>query len=231
MRYRHELKFVISELLAEQIEFNIKHYMKLDSNHTESFYKVRSLYFDDIYDSCLNELEAGTDNRYKYRIRLYNGRCDTIHLEKKSKAREMTLKEAEDINADDVRRLINGEVPKGDGGLLRCLMRDYYSKHMKPVCIVEYDRTAYTEECGNVRITFDKRVRGTYRIDKFLDKEIVQKQVIPKGQLILEVKYDEFLPAYIRKAINYDVLRRQSVSKYSLVRQFADRKEIYSNVI
>ncbi|WP_028234400.1 polyphosphate polymerase domain-containing protein [Pseudobutyrivibrio sp. MD2005] len=231
MRYRHELKFVISELLAEQIEFNIKHYMKLDGNHVESFYKVRSLYFDDIYDSCLNELMAGTDNRYKYRIRLYNGNSDTIHLEKKSKSHEMTSKEAEDISADDVRRLINGEAPRGDGSLLKCLMREHYSKYMKPVCIVEYDRTAYTEPCGNVRITFDKRVRGTYKIDKFLDKEIIQKQVIPKGQLILEVKYDEFLPSYLLNAINYDVLRRQSVSKYSLVRQFANRKEIYNNVI
>ena len=231
MKYRHELKFVISELLAAEIEFNIKHYMKLDGNHTEAFYKVRSLYFDDIYDSCLNELMAGTDNRYKYRIRLYNGKTDTIHLEKKSKSHEMTLKEAEDISAEDVSRFLHGEVPLGNGDLLKCLMRDYYGKYMKPVCIVEYDRSAYTEECGNVRITFDRGVRGTYRIDKFLDKDIEQRQVIPQGQLILEVKYDEFLPSYILNAINYAVLRRQSVSKYSLVRQFADRKEIYNNVI
>lgn len=221
MKYRHELKFVISELLAEQIEFNLKHLMTLDSNHTNSFYTIRSLYFDDIYDSCLNELNAGTDNRYKYRIRLYNGRTCTIHLEKKSKSHEMTLKEMEDISYADVTRLINGEVPKGSGELLKKLMVDQRSRLMKPVCIVEYDRTAYTEQCGNVRITLDKNVRGTYKIDKFLDEEIEHKQVIPKGELILEVKYDEFLPSYLMKAINYDVLRRQSVSKYGLVRHYA----------
>ncbi len=226
MKYRHELKFVISELLAEQIEFNIKHYMKLDGNHVESFYTVRSLYFDDIYDTCLKQLEAGTDNRYKYRIRLYNGMTDTIHLEKKSKTHEMTLKEMQDISRDEVQSLIEGSAPQGSGSLKMSLIRDHYTRFMKPVCIVEYDRTAYTEECGNVRITFDRNVRGTYKTGKFLDKEISQKRVIPEGQLILEVKYDEFLPSYILNAINYNSLRRQSVSKYSLVRQFADRKEI-----
>ncbi len=226
MRYRHELKFIISELLAAEIEFNIKHFMKLDGNHVESYYAVRSLYFDDIYDSCLNELLAGTDERYKYRIRLYNGKTDTIHLEKKSKSHGMTLKEMEDISADDVSRFIKGDIPQGTGPLMQRLVSEFYLKYMKPVCIVEYDRTAYTEECGNVRITFDRRVRGTYRINKFLDKEIDQKQVIPEGELILEVKYDEFLPSYLMNVINYDVLRRQSVSKYQLVRQFTDRKEI-----
>lgn len=226
MKYRHELKFIISELLAEQIEFNIKHYMKLDGNHVESFYAVRSLYFDDIYDTCLKQLEAGVDNRYKYRIRLYNGKTDTIHLEKKSKSHEMTLKEMQDISRDEVQSLIDGGAPQGSGDLKMGLIRDHYTKLMKPVCIVEYDRTAYTEECGNVRITFDRNVRGTYDTGKFLDKEISQKRVIPEGQLILEVKYDEFLPSYILNAINYNSLRRQSVSKYSLVRKFADRKEI-----
>ena len=226
MKYRHELKFIISELLAEQIEFNIKHYMKLDGNHVESFYAVRSLYFDDIYDTCLKQLEAGVDNRYKYRIRLYNGKTDTIHLEKKSKSHEMTLKEMQDISRDEVQSLIDGGAPQGSGNLKMSLIRDHYTKLMKPVCIVEYDRTAYTEECGNVRITFDRNVRGTYDTGKFLDKEISQKRVIPEGQLILEVKYDEFLPSYIMNAINYNSLRRQSVSKYSLVRKFADRKEI-----
>ena len=231
MRYRHELKFVISELLASQIEFNIQNIMKLDGNHTESFYTVRSLYFDDIYDSCLNELMAGIDNRYKYRIRLYNGKTDTIHLEKKSKTHEMTSKQVEDISSDEVRQIINYDTIIGDGDLKQCLYRDYFRRFMKPICIVEYDRTAYIEECGNVRVTFDRNVRGTYKINQFLDEEISQKRVIPKGELILEVKYDEFLPSYIMNAINYNVLRRQSVSKYSLVRQFANRKEIYSDVI
>ncbi len=202
MRYRHELKFVISELLAQQIEFNIKHYMKLDGNHVESFYSVRSLYFDDIYDTCLNELDAGTDNRYKYRIRLYNGQTDTIHLEKKSKTHEMTFKETQNISKEEVSRILNDAAPGGDGNLMLCLIRDYYSRYMKPVCIVEYDRTAYTEECGNVRITFDRNVRGTYSIKNFLEKEITEKRVIPEGQLILEVKYDEFLPSYFTSRIN-----------------------------
>ena len=231
MRYRHELKFVISELLAAQIEFNIQNIMKLDGNHAESFYTVRSLYFDDIYDSCMNELMAGVDDRYKYRIRLYNGKTDTIHLEKKSKTHEMTSKQVEDITSDEVYKIINYDIMPSGGDLKQCLYRDYYSRLMKPICIVEYDRSAYIEECGNVRVTFDRNIRGTYKIDKFLEKEISQKRVIPEGELILEVKYDEFLPSYIMNVINYSVLRRQSVSKYSLVRQFADRKEIYNNVI
>ncbi|MBR1622757.1 MAG: polyphosphate polymerase domain-containing protein [Pseudobutyrivibrio sp.] len=221
MRYRHELKFIISELLATQIEFNIKNLMKLDSNHTEAFYTVRSLYFDDIYDSCLNELVSGTDNRYKYRIRLYNGQTSTIHMERKSKSHEMTLKEVDDISRDEVKQILDGAMPEGNSDLRKCLLRDYYGKLMKPVCIVEYDRTAYTEDIGNVRITFDRNVRGTYKTEKFLEKEITQSHVMPEGKLILEVKYDEFLPSYIMNAVGYDVLRRQSVSKYGLVRQYA----------
>lgn len=48
-------------------------------------YLVKSLYFDDLYDSCASEKENGIHRREKYRIRQYGNSLDFIRLEKKDK--------------------------------------------------------------------------------------------------------------------------------------------------
>ncbi|EOS31642.1 hypothetical protein C807_01508 [Lachnospiraceae bacterium 28-4] len=220
MVYRHELKFQVSLMELEKIKYRLESVLTYDSHQPGEFYTVRSLYFDDMYDSCLFENESGIGKRAKYRIRTYNGNMDWIHLEKKYKERELTGKQREEISLEECQALIREEEMDGQGALMEEFFYKRQSKGMRPKCIVEYDRCAMVSEVGNVRITFDMNIRGCSRPELFPGgSSDYFDDAMPPGIHILEVKYDELLPRYILQAVDLNTLQRQAVSKYCLVRE------------
>lgn len=220
MEYRHELKFLVSDITIEKLRHRLSPIMDVDEHQESDFYTIRSLYFDDLFDSCLNENLAGTDDRFKYRIRFYRGNTDYINLEKKYKKRGMTKKESERISTEQVRSYISGDADVAEGQLTTELFASALKRGMKPKCIVEYDRCAFVEPAGNVRITFDMNLRGSTEVERFLDTtEEFAIPVMEQGWHILEVKYDEFLPKYILQLIDINNLHRQSFSKYAIIRE------------
>ncbi len=220
MEYRNELKFQLDFMDIQKLKYRLEAFLDYDENQKGDFYTVRSLYFDDIYDTCLFESESGVDNRKKYRLRIYNGDLDVVHLEKKCKLRGMTKKITEEIPLEECRKLAAGKPMERGGGLAQELGYLMQSRNMTPKCIVEYDRCAMVNHVGNVRITFDMEVRGTVHTDCFLagGKERFDFVMAP-GMHILEIKYDELLPEPILRAVNLEHLQRQSISKYVWVRQ------------
>ena len=220
MEYRHELKFLVPDITLEKLKYRLMPFMDMDEHHRSEFYTIRSLYFDDLYDKCLNENLAGTDNRFKYRIRFYQKNTDYINLEKKYKLRGMTKKESESLSVDQVRSYIAGDADVANGKLTTELLTSALTSGMKPKCIVEYDRCAFIEPAGNVRITFDTNLRGSNDVSRFLDTtEEFALPVMEPGWHILEVKYDEFLPRHILQLVDINSLHRQSFSKYAIVRE------------
>ena len=220
MEYRHELKFQVTDMELCKIRYRLEPVLEFDNNQKGDFYTVRSLYFDDAYDSCLFENESGLENRTKYRVRIYNGNLGLIYLEKKSKVHGMTKKSRETITPEECRILALEERMEKVGGLAEEFGYVIQSKGMRPRCIVEYDRCAMVNEVGNVRITFDMNVRGCACPDLFLDASSDAYQwAMPPHIHILEVKYGELLPGYILEAMDLNTLQRQSASKYVLVRK------------
>lgn len=223
MDYRHELKFFVSETELEIIKYRLKLLMRQDVHQKKGSYIVRSLYFDDFYNSCMQENEDGTDNRKKYRIRVYDGDLGVIKLEKKMKCRSMTRKVSQRISREDCLSYMSGR-PPGLSAESSELEKEIYgemrTRGMHPVCIVEYERTAFVEPKGNVRITFDKNISGNEKINGFLDKKVQEIPLLPKGSHILEVKYDEMLPDYIAWALEIGTLQRTSFSKYFYARNY-----------
>lgn len=220
MEYRHELKFLVPDVTLEKIKYRINSFMEIDEHQDSEFYTIRSLYFDDLFDTCLNENLAGTDNRFKYRIRYYRGNTDYINLEKKYKLRGMTKKESEKVDISTVNSFLQGTVDSGNGKLTTELYASFLKTGMAPKCIVEYDRCAFVEPVGNVRITFDMNLRGCTDVDRFLDtSEEFAIPVMESGWHILEVKYDEFLPRHILQLVDINNLHRQSFSKYAIIRE------------
>ena len=221
MEYRHELKFEVSDMELKKIEYRIKPFLHKDAHQNGDYYLIRSLYFDDMYDSCLNENMAGTDKRHKYRIRTYDGSSSVIRLEKKSKEHNMTHKDSVEITEDECRLYMSGKAPQ----LATCktdLEKELFvsakTKCMFPKCIVEYERSAYVMNVGNVRVTFDRNIRGTLNVQDFFEDIIDAVPVMKSGMHILEVKFDEFLPQYLLEVLDVGSLRRQSFSKYASVR-------------
>lgn len=223
-RFRHEFKYICSYAQLRMLQVRLTGVVLPDPHAGEDgVYNIRSLYFDDYYDRCLQENEAGTDPREKFRIRIYNHSSEQISLELKKKVRGKTQKISCRLTEEQCRTLMAGEIPELDAdtpAVLRKLCLLMQTSLMRPKVIVEYDRTPYVYPHGNVRITLDENIRASGRTDLFLEDQIPLRPIMPAGQHILEVKYDEYLPDFIYRTVQLKNLRPTAFSKYYLCRKY-----------
>ena len=223
-RFRHEFKYICSYGQLRNLQCRLSGLIPLDPHAGEDgIYNIRSLYFDDYYDRCFMENEAGTDPREKFRIRIYNHSAERISLELKRKVRGKTQKLSCPLTEEQCRTLMAGETPEvtpETPALLNKLILLMKTSLMRPKVIVEYDRVPYIYPLGNVRITLDEDIRGSSRVDLFLEDQIPLRLIMPAGQHILEVKYDEYLPDFIYQTAQLDNLRTTAFSKYYLCRKY-----------
>jgi len=223
-KYRHELKYQVTDAQIGMLKNRIRHLLPLDSHVAKKgSYVIRSLYFDDYDNRCLKENENGTDPREKFRIRIYNGSAEKISLECKRKERGKTYKTACSLTEEQTRLLMAGKILpdlSAQPPLLRKLTLQMMTRRLQPVVIVEYERIPYVYKNGNVRITLDTNIASSRAVDRFLDPHISGRPVLPVGQQLLEVKYDEYLPDFIYRSLMLPNLRQTAFSKYYICRKY-----------
>ena len=218
-KYRYEYKYLVSESQIKYLETQIKRIMKPDPNAIDGTYRIRSLYFDDYYDSGYYSVENGEDYREKLRIRIYNASNSRISLECKAKTNSKTQKSSTIISKEDCKSLMSKKaIRNSKDPLINKMNSKILINDLKPSIIVEYDRKPYIYKEGNVRVTFDTNISSSNYINNFFDKRIVRRPIMPKGMHILEVKYDDFLPDIIYQTLNISKLQQISFSKYYLCR-------------
>ena len=221
MYYRNEWKYLVTDADLAVLGGRLKALLAADSHQKGGAYAIRSLYLDDVDNSCLRENEAGVDDRKKYRLRLYNADPSRIRLEIKEKLRGRTRKSGCLVNEEECRGIMVGRRPAIGAGtpaprnLLSVAMA---SRGMAPRVIVEYERTAFVNRSGNVRITFDRNIGASNRVGAFLEPRVPLTPILPPGVHVLEVKFDEFLPDYVAQALELGRLRQTAFSKYYLSR-------------
>ena len=224
-RYRHEFKYIEPEIKLKASELRLASFMKKDPHAGEKgYYNIRSLYFDDHFDSFLDDNICGVDEREKWRIRIYDKSDDFISLERKMRKADLIAKDSCPISKDVFNDLMQGkaEVSDGNKALLNLFIINTKTKGMHPVIIVEYERTPFSAAEGNTRITFDRNIRSSLEIDAFLaDRELAGRPVLETGQNLLEVKFDGFLPDHIGHATETGRMHRETFSKYYLARKFS----------
>lgn len=199
----------------------LKSVMSRDIHQEGDCYEIRSLYFDDAWDRCMDENEAGVDQREKYRIRIYDPKSDVIHLEIKEKNSGLTKKRSCDLSREECLAIMEGSLPlKLDGRApLNSLQMQMRCAKMEPKVIIAYERTAFVHPSGNVRITFDRNIMASRCCCEFLEDRVSgMTPVLPSGMHVLEVKYDEFLPDVIAQQLEIGKLRKTAFSKYYLGR-------------
>ncbi len=221
MDYRNELKFELSDYDLTRIKMRLTPLMYPDIHQGPEGYLVKSLYFDDLYDSCASEKENGIHRWEKYRIRQYGNSLDFIRLEKKIKCGNMSQKMSRLITLHDYNTLLSDDADamydllfQNKDNLLGELAYKIRYKKFSPKCIVQYERYGLVENNGNVRITFDRNITGSRQITGFFDSDSFMIPLMPQGHHILEIKYDELLPQYILQTLDLGNLRKQSYSKY-----------------
>ena len=219
-KYRHELKYYCDEPELKILERKLSVVMQRDGHADENGeYLIRSVYFDDYHRSRFYENEDGVDPREKFRIRIYNYSDKRISLEKKIKRRGMTAKQMCQIDREICRRMLEGAPMSDCIGIHPLLdewivMRDTVG--LRPVMLGEYVRKPLVYRLGNVRVTFDRYITASQRVEGLFDREIPRVAVLPTGYHILEVKYDDFLPDIIYQMIDNGHFRQTTFSKFYL---------------
>lgn len=223
-KFRHEYKYLCDSGQNAVLKMRVKGLLQEDRNTGEKgYYSIRSLYFDTLDNRCYRENEDGYDKRDKYRIRIYNADPKKIMLEKKSKERQMTSKKSCQISEEICRKLMaNQRIETTEDMSLsqKELLLEMQLKGMRPMIIVEYLRFPYVEKNGNVRITFDEHITSSNDIKSFLEEELITRPILGLGQSVLEVKWDEFLPSYIKEHMGMENLQWTNFSKYYLCRKY-----------
>jgi hypothetical protein len=238
MIWRHEHKFIIDEVTFQQLYFSLRPVMHADrhaiGSEPDGFcgYQIRSLYFDDAGRSGIFDKLVGADPRHKFRIRIYNDNDQVIHLEKKIKSGNLTQKRTCRLSKAQVDGLLSGNPEaildeslmiartaasksrQREGQLLLQFYTDIRTRLLAPVLLVDYERIPLTWPDGNVRVTFDRHLAtGIYRQDLW-DPDAALLPVLAPGQVVMEVKFDHFLPDFIRSLLQLPGVSQTAVSKY-----------------
>ncbi|HIS04080.1 MAG TPA: polyphosphate polymerase domain-containing protein [Candidatus Pullichristensenella avicola] len=220
---RHELKYYINPAELEALKRRLLATMRLDAHCRGGRpYNVRSLYFDDAFDSAYFDKVDGVAARDKYRLRIYNGDGEVIFLERKRKLGDLIEKHSLRVTRRLADRLISGD-PRGLQRAEAPLLREMYAAMrlgaLRPAALVEYDRLAFVHPAETTRVTFDMRLRAAVTgLDLFSPG--VMLRPADEATEILEIKFDSCFPAHIRALLAGMTAQRCAISKYVMCRRF-----------
>ncbi|MBO4266518.1 MAG: polyphosphate polymerase domain-containing protein [Lachnospiraceae bacterium] len=224
-RYRHELKYSVSYTDYLAVRKRLRRIMKPDPHAGEDGrYSIRSIYFDNADDKALREKVDGVAKREKFRIRYYNDDLSFITLEKKMKIDNLCLKYDATINMEEYANILGGKIEfmkDHDNELVRELYAKMIYQRLQPRVFVSYTREPYIYVPGNVRVTFDSNIRTSLFYRDFLTNGFSDICATDSPHdMLMEVKYDEFLPEIIQDLIQLGSVRQQAFSKYGACRRY-----------
>ena len=220
--YRSEWKFYISLQEYHYLKGMLSGIMTPDPNMGErGEYYIRSLYFDSVDNIDYVTKMAGVEMRKKIRIRIYDTSSDKAKLEIKNRYNSYMLKESLSIKRADAERLIRGDYSALDAyeSTVASKAKNIMEAGIyRPKTVVDYERGAFIYPEHNVRVTFDKNIRAAAS-DRLYDRDLPMTPLLREPVMVLEVKYDQMLPHFIKDAISSAMLLNSSISKYCMARQ------------
>jgi len=218
---RCELKYHINAQETLILKSRLAEFMNPDLHNMDNGYKIRSLYFDNCLSTSYYDKVEGFEKRTKYRLRLYDFSSKTLKLELKHKLNDVIYKETSTISRHDMENLQNGNYDcllHDNDETLRKIYYHFKRHYFEPVVIVDYFRTAYFLDFNRIRITFDSHLEKSNEVTEFSNPELMMIPVLEKNHIILEIKYNDFLPEWIYTLFRGARLVRSSASKYCLSR-------------
>jgi SPX domain protein involved in polyphosphate accumulation len=194
-------------------------------------YSVRSIYFDTPDLECYFQKLAGVKRRNKVRLRGYNrGEGSEVFFEIKKKVDEPLIKNRAPMTFEAARKILKGmpvedfveptrKYPLAVDDARRFLYH-IYVRRMRPAVTVIYEREpfqAILKDRGNdLRITFDKHLRAVAY--PTLDELFEEKHpiLVNEQYFIMEIKFNRYLPAWVKAIVTTFGLKKGPASKYVL---------------
>lgn len=221
---RHEEKYRLSAPQAAELELMLSALLQKDRYSANGAYFIRSLYFDTADDADYNDKLIGADRRQKLRLRLYHLDSPAVKLEIKNKTGSLSYKQSTTLTRAQALALANGDCEfllDLPGDTARRAYTFFRREQRRPTALVDYERTAFTSPVAQVRITLDRNIRAAKTSDLF-GAGCPMFGVHSGGVCVLEVKYDAFLPRYLRGVLTSVGPAKMSIGKYELARQLLD---------
>ncbi|MBS0266968.1 MAG: polyphosphate polymerase domain-containing protein [Planctomycetes bacterium] len=209
----YEVKFLLNEDQARQIEQILAQHLQPDPHadpNLQNAYQVHTVYCDTPGFDVFHQI--GSHRRRKYRVRRY-GQENWVFLERKTKSGQRVRKLRTRFDLDELHLLAT---PPADADWsARWFHEQLDFRRLKPVCVVQYLRTAYIggDAQGPLRLTFDRQVCGTV-INGWTIPETVTGELPFPDQVIGEFKFRGALPAMFKSVIQQFSLEPTGVSKY-----------------
>ncbi len=211
---RYELKYVLTKEQVEFIKYRLAEYMELDQYGRTS---IASLYYDTPdYRLIRNSIEE-PQFKEKMRLRSYGlaTKDSPLFLEIKRKYDSVVYKRRIKTTQNQINAFFNKGEKIGDDDQIAkelCYFRDYY-RNLVPACLIIYDREAYFERNGDLRLTIDFNPR--YRLDNLnLTTSMEGISLLKEGEAILEIKVQEAMPLWLTHILNEGNIKKSSFSKY-----------------
>ncbi len=227
---RHELKYYINQIDYQSAKSVLSQLMKQDSHQTNSSgYFIRSLYLDDLYDNSVEEKLAGIEKRDKYRLRIYDCKQNWVKLERKRKNGNFVNKTTTIITKREALHIINGQYKELAKNYHNpdtySIYYDFCQKYFHPVCIVDYYRDVFMLDYNDIRITFDKQLRCNNENYDLFNPHLFTEPLMRPEIIVMEIKFNHFLPAWFKNIIHLESVTASAVSKYCQSRMHT--KEYY----
>ncbi|MBR5427567.1 MAG: polyphosphate polymerase domain-containing protein [Clostridia bacterium] len=211
---RYELKYLISKAQQDFFLENLEGHMQADKFGLTS---IASLYYDTPDYRLIRTSIDKPLFKEKIRLRSYGLASETspVFLELKRKAYGVVYKRRVQSTVPQVDKFFAGEGDVCAGGQINrelTYFRDYYGE-LAPSCLIIYDRTAYFEPDGDLRLTIDADPR--FRSDQ-LDLRVSMdgESLLPEGYSILEIKIQQAIPLWLTRILSEGKMYKTGFSKY-----------------
>jgi len=224
MKFRHELKYYINAADYLTIKQRLSAIAETDDHADENgTYKIRSLYFETPSDRVLKEKINGVNNREKFRIRMYNNDASFIRLEKKTKINGFCNKIDAPVTQEQCERLTSGDtswMKESEHALLIELYAKMKYEQLRPKTIVDYVREPFIYRPGHVRVTLDSQIMTGIHVKDMFHPALPMVRTHGANIIIMEIKYDSFLPDIIQNLVRIQNRKTTAFSKYAAARMF-----------
>lgn len=219
MLSRHEEKYILTYRQYLVLRGRAMQVLTPDSHGNAGTYTITSVYYDDPEDTGLYEKLDGLAFHSKFRSRTYDYNTDFVRLERKDKQGIMTNKLTSVIPWQQLSVATCPGAWEHTDGLTRELLQQMQAKEMRPVVAVRYVRDAFYHAGSDLRLTFDRDLEALPPdLQALSDPNFKGVPVLAPGSVVMEIKYGNYLPAFLRKLTRVQA-PQLSVSKYALCRE------------
>jgi hypothetical protein len=233
LRSRFELKYIVSEPTAHEVRQFARNHLMPDpfANPAKGYsYPIYSVYLDNPGLALMNQTLEGLKNRFKLRVRFYDNNPEhPVFFEIKRRVNDAIVKSRAKVRRDAADRLMHAHVawpehsdlanPADDRSFAAlckfCELRDKIEA--RPQALVAYNREAWcAPEDDSIRVTFDRVLEGApYDKDLTFKLQRTADWVRPPTQgVVLELKFTDRFPNWMRQMVQTFNLFRRSFAKY-----------------